>query len=82
MVIDLLDSANHLLSIWHMVFTPSMTGKFKPQVMLPGMLAVYTGMASVLISKQYSSFGCGFGIPSTLHTQITYNWEFLVRQEG
>ena len=30
-----------------MVFTPSMTGKFKPQVMLPGMLAVYTGMAPV-----------------------------------
>lgn len=46
-MIDLLDSANHLLNIWCMVFTPSMTGKFKPQVMLPGMLAVYTGMAPV-----------------------------------
>ena len=30
-----------------MVFTTSMTRKFKPQVMLPGMLAVNTAMASV-----------------------------------
>ena len=57
-----------------MVFTPSMTGKFKPQVMLPGMLAVYTGMAPVSDDLCSDIKTVQLALASQAPcTQITYN---------